>query len=191
MHHATSYPRAWTYTPPSHLESALCLYCGTHYSFFRCQNKYCFLREAKWSEVKPSLILCNMSSKLQNFGFMTCSKVDNHGLVEIFDLCLCFLLINNITYSWWLTMCHVLYLEYNRKQYRVPILMEWCANRETHSSNKDHNEKIGQILQLRKTYLIWWSYGSWCFKGEMVPRENLFQAQGKASAEGLWQKSFF
>lgn len=51
-------------------------------------------------------------------------------------------------------MCHVLYLEYNRKQDRVPILMEWCANTETHSSNKDHNEKIGQILQLRKTYLI-------------------------------------
>ena len=25
----------------------------------------------------------------------------------------------------------------------------------------------------------------------MVPRENLFQAQGMASAEGLWQKSFF
>lgn len=104
MHHSTSYPRARTHTPPSHLESALYLYCGTHYSFFRCQNKYCFLREVKWSEVKPPLILCYMSSKLQNFCFMTCSTVNNHRLVEIFDICPYSLLINNITYSWWLTM---------------------------------------------------------------------------------------
>ena len=141
--------------------------------------------------MKPSLILCYTSSKLQHFCFMTCSKVDSCGLVEIFDLCPYSLLINNITYSWWLTMCRVLYLEYNRNQDRVPVLMEWYANRETPSSNKDHNEKIGKSLKLRKTYLIQWSYRSWCFKGEMVPRENLFQAQGKASAEGLWQKSFF
>lgn len=72
--------------------------------------------------------------------------------------------------------------------------MEWYGNRETHSSNKDHNEKIGKILQLWKTYLIRWSYGSWCFKGEMVPRENVFQAQvqkasgRRVSSGGNWKR---
>ena len=57
---------------------------------------------------------------------------------------------------------YAMYCIWNIIGIRIESLSSWngmLTEKHIHQT-KDHNEKIGKSLQLRKTYLIQWSYGS-------------------------------